>query len=1048
MSRLAKLSLSNRGLVALIAIIVTLFGLLTIPKLKQQLFPSLDFPAAFILASYPGAAPEIVERQVTVPIEQSVQGVTGLEKITSTSREGVATVQLEFTFGTDLDATVAKVQSALNRIDAQLPAGVDPQVLAGSTDDFPVVVLAASSGEGESALADKLRTSVVPQITAIDGVREATVTGARAQEVVITPDPSKVAAAGVDLAALATALRSNGVAVPAGTLIDGTTALAVQVGSPLTTVDDLKSIYLTPTTGGGDGPVKLGDVAEVRSQLAAPTSITRTNGKPSLGIAVTATPDGNAVGISNEIKALLPAFAASLGPGAALTPVFDQAPFVERSIEGLTTEGLLGLVMAVLVILVFLLSVRSTVVTAVSIPLSVLVALIGLQVGNHSLNVLTLGALTIAVGRVVDDSIVVLENIKRHLSYGEDRTEAIITAVKEVAGAVTASTITTVAVFSPIALVGGLVGELFAPFAITVTVALLASLLVSLTVIPVLAFWFLKPAGDGRDPDAVRREAEEKELKSPLQRTYVPIIGFATRRRWLTVGVAAGIFIGTVCLGGLLKTNFFDQSGQTALSITQTLPIGSSMAATDEASKKVESVLAGTEGVQTFQVTIGSAGLFGFGGGGANQATYSVTIADGVDVIAMQDELRRTLGTQPDIGAIKVEAGGGGGFSATAIQVIVQADDADALETATEQVRQAVAGTPDVTEVTTDLTNSAPRIEVAVNREAAAALGLTEAGVGQAVSAAFRGAPLGQVTLDGTAQSLVLRLGAPPSSLDAVKALPVPTATGVVPLSQIAVVSQVDGPVQVSRIDGNRSVTVSGTATGANIGATSSELTQRLSALSLPAGASYTLGGVSADQSDAFGDLGLALLAAIAIVFLVMAATFRSLIQPLILLVSIPFAATGAIILLLVTGTALGVPALIGMLMLVGIVVTNAIVLMDLINQYRGQGMDVRTAVLEGSRRRLRPILMTAIATIFALLPMALGLTGSGGFISQPLAVVVIGGLLSSTALTLVLVPTLYTMVELRRERRQARRAGTTPPIATSGEPEPDPEPRPVGAAV
>jgi HAE1 family hydrophobic/amphiphilic exporter-1 len=247
----------------------------------------------------------------------------------------------------------------------------------------------------------------------------------------------------------------------------------------------------------------------------------------------------------------------------------------------------------------------------------------------------------------------------------------------------------------------------------------------------------------------------------------------------------------------------------------------------------------------------------------------------------------------------------------------------------------------------------------------------------------------------------------------------------------------VDGPVQISRIDGHRAVTVSGTATGSNIGATSSELTQRLQALKLPAGASYTLGGVSADQSDAFGDLGLALLAAIAIVFLVMAATFRSLIQPLILLVSIPFAATGAIILLLVTGTALGVPALIGMLMLVGIVVTNAIVLMDLINQYREQGMDVRTAVIEGGRRRLRPILMTAIATIFALLPMALGLTGSGGFISQPLAVVVIGGLISSTLLTLVLVPTLYTMIESAKERRRSRKAGVP---AQPADPDPLPE--------
>jgi HAE1 family hydrophobic/amphiphilic exporter-1 len=417
-------------------------------------------------------------------------------------------------------------------------------------------------------------------------------------------------------------------------------------------------------------------------------------------------------------------------------------------------------------------------------------------------------------------------------------------------------------------------------------------------------------------------------------------------------------------------------------------------------------------------------------------------------VLDLQDSLRAKLGALTDAGETKVEAGGGGGFSASQIQVIVQADDAKALATATEQVRAAVAGTPDVVDVSSDLASSSPRIDVKVNREEAAKLGLAEATIGQTVSAAFRGAPLGQVTIDGVAQNLLLRIGSAPATLDQVKNLPLPTAAGIITLSRVAEVSQVDGPVQVSRIDGNRSATVTGTATGSNLGATTTELTKRLTALTLPAGASYSLGGASADQSDAFGDLGLALLAAVAIVFLVMAATFRSLIQPLILLVSIPFAATGAIVLLLATGTALGVPALIGMLMLIGIVVTNAIVLMDLINQYREQGMGVQEAVIEGGRRRLRPILMTAIATIFALLPMALGLTGSGGFISQPLAVVVIGGLLSSTALTLVLVPTLYTMVENTRERlraRRARRVGGPGGDVRHSAPEPR-EPHEVGA--
>src|SRR5690606_26355113 len=401
---------------------------------------------------------------------------------------------------------------------------------------------------------------------------------------------------------------------------------------------------------------------------------------------------------------------------------------------------------------------------------------------------------------------------------------------------------------------------------------------------------------------------------------------------------------------------------------------------------------------------------------GTNVATFSVTVADEASVLDLAQSLRESLTRVP--GTIKVDPGSGGGFSATAIQVIVQADDPQTLRTAAEQVHGAVAQAPDIVDVTSDLATSAPRVQVTVDRFAASRLGLTEAAIGQAVAVAMRGSPLAEVTIDGVPHPVVLRLGTSLTTAAQLRSLPRPTPSGaLVPLEQVADVSEVDGPVQVSRIDGARSVTISGTATGRDIGATTAALRERLAALNLPAGASWTLAGVSADQAEAFGDLGIALLAAVAIVFLVMAATFRSLVQPLILLVSVPFAATGAIGLLLLTGTPLGVPALIGMLMLVGIVVTNAIVLMDLINQYRSQGMDIEQAVIEGGRRRLRPILMTAIATIFALLPMALGVTGSGGFISQPLAIVVIGGLVSSTALTLVLVPALYTMVERTKQR-------------------------------
>ncbi|WP_405140961.1 efflux RND transporter permease subunit [Sphaerisporangium sp. NBC_01403] len=1062
MSLLARLSLANRGLVALITIVVAAFGVYTIPALKQQLLPSLSFPAVSIVAPYPGAAPQIVEDRVTRPLEDSVRSLTGVTGVTSTSRESSATLQVQFDFGTDIDAAQGQIQQAISRIKPQLPSDVDPQAVVGSTDDIPVVQLAVASSEGQQQLADKLNEQAVPALSGVAGVRDVSVTGTREQVITITPDDKELAKRGLTASAIAGAIQSAGTPVPAGTLTKTGQSLTVQVGTALGSVKDIADLYLPPSAAvpsgqaqaqrpGGQGvpgaqgaaaparpaaapkPARLGDVATVKLGLADSTTLTRTNGKPSLGVSITMKPDGNAVAISHDVRAKLPGLAKSLGGGAQFTVIFDQAPSVEQAIESLTTEGLLGLAMAVLIILLFLFSLRSTIVTAVSIPLSVLIALIALWTQDYSLNMLTLGALTIAIGRVVDDSIVVLENIKRHLSYGEDKRRAVESGVREVAGAVTASTLTTVAVFLPIAFVGGLVGELFSPFAITVTVALLASLLVSLTVVPVLSYWFLKRPKEG-DSEAIRRAADEKERRSPLQRMYVPVIRFATRHRMTTVAIAMVIFVGTLGLVPLLRTSFIDNSGQNTISVRQSFPVSTSLASADAMAKKVEQVVTSTSEVESYQVTVGGGGggFGGFrgGGGGTSRASYSLTLRDGTDAGAVEKRLTDRLAGLSDAGEITV--GQSGGFGGDSMQVVVRAAELDTLRTAAQTVQRAMADVPDVSEVTSTVADTAPRIDVTVDRKKAAEKGLSELAIGQAVSQAFRGTTVTQLAFDGTTADVILRSGDTPTSLADLRDLKI---AGKVTVGDVASVRTVNGPVEVTRIDGDRSATVSGKATGSNLGATSAALKTKLASLTLPAGATYEIGGVSADQAEAFGSLGLALVAAIALVFFVMVATFRSLIQPLVLLVSIPFAATGAIGLLLATGTSLGLAAMIGMLMLVGIVVTNAIVLLDLINQYREQGMPLHEAVVEGGRRRLRPILMTALATIFALLPMALGITGGGGFISKPLAIVVIGGLISSTLLTLLLVPTLYTMVETRKEksraRRERRRGGrpTTPPI-------------------
>ncbi|MER5681175.1 MULTISPECIES: efflux RND transporter permease subunit [Streptomyces] len=1048
MSWLSRFSLAQRALIGLISIVALVFGAIAIPQLKQQLLPTIELPMVSVLAPYQGASPDVVEKQVVEPLENAIKAVDGVEGITSTASEGNAVVMASFDFGDEgTKQLVADIQQAVNRARVQLPDSVDPQVVAGSTDDIPTVVLAVTSDKDQQALADELDRTVVPALEDIEGVGQVSVDGVQELQISVVPDDGKLAAAGLNAGSLSQALQAAGATVPAGSFSESGKSRTIQVGGSFTSlqqIEDLKVAAQNPATGKGGKPVRVGDVATVKQEPATAVSLTRTNGKPSLAVMATMDKDGSAVAISDAVQDKLPGLRKDLGAGAELTVVSDQGPAVSKSISGLTTEGALGLLFAVVVILVFLASIRSTLVTAVSIPLSIVLALIVLWTRDLSLNMLTLGALTIAIGRVVDDSIVVLENIKRHLGYGEERQSAIITAVKEVAGAVTSSTLTTVAVFLPIGLVGGMVGQLFGSFSLTVTAALLASLLVSLTVVPVLSYWFLRaPKGTDTDPDEARRKAEEKEAASRLQRLYVPVLRFATRRRVTSVVIAFAVLFGTFGMVPLLKTNFFDQGEQEVLSVKQELTPGTSLEAADEAARKVEKVLAADKGVEDYQVTVGSSGfLAAFGGGtGANQASYQVTLKDSADFDATQDRIDEALGKLDGIGDTTIAAGDG--FGSQDLSVVVKAADADVLKKASEAVRGAVAELEDVTDVQSDLAQSVPRISVKANDKAADA-GFDGTTLGAAVAGAVRGTPAGTAIMDDTERDVLVKSAEPATTMAELKAL----RLGPVRLGDIATVELVPGPVSMTRIDGQRAATITAKPTGDNTGAVSTSLQTKIDALDLPDGATATIGGVSEDQNDAFMKLGLAMLAAIAIVFMLLVATFRSLVQPLILLVSIPFAATGAIGLLVVTGTPMGVPAMIGMLMLIGIVVTNAIVLIDLINQYRAQGMGVVEAVVEGGRHRLRPILMTALATIFALVPMALGVTGEGGFISQPLAVVVIGGLITSTLLTLLLVPTLYAVVELRKERRAVKKAakreaksGTsapeTPEEAASEEPEP-----------
>ncbi|MFT4217084.1 MAG: efflux RND transporter permease subunit [Micropruina sp.] len=1193
MLRLTKLSLAHRTVVLLLSLLTIGLGVYSTTALKQELIPSIDVPRGSVVSVYAGAAPDIVEAQVSKPIESAVKGVDGITDVTSTSSSGVSQVSVKWDYGVSADDMANKLRSAIDSIAATLPSNVDPRVITGGTDDIPVALLALSSDEDLNTLSQKVTDTVGPELKAVAGVRDVAVSGEEEHEIVITYKQSELQKYGVDPATIAQMFAANSTAIPSGTMYTGTANLNVQTGTTYSSPKEIANLRVQGT----DGPVRLSRLATVKEQPVEKTSISRVDGRASLTLSVTKTQDANTVTVAHGIADKLPGLERSLGSNARFVTVFDQAPYIEQSVHDLTVEGGIGLAMAVFVILLFLRSLRPTLITAISIPLSLLIALIGLWVGGFTLNILTLAALTVAIGRVVDDSIVVIENIKRHQGYGEVGGKSIINAVREVAGAVTSSTLTTVAVFLPIGLVGGQAGEIFRPFAVAAVVALLASLVVSLTVIPVFASWFMKPkvvhqrAADA-DPEATVVDLEETETW--LQKAYLPILNGSLAHRWITLLIAFGIFAGTLALVPRLKTDFIGSMGNESLTITQELPAGTSLSETDKAATRIEQVLGNDPDVQTYSTTIGgaSSAVFLAAPSDTNKANFTVPLKAGANGTQAADRLRREISQLgPDLGEVEVAIGAGS--SSTGLAVYVESSDADQLAAASDQVQAMVTGIPGLTNVTSDLSSARDMLQVSIDDSEAADLGMTQSSIGQAVARSVRGQLIGTLAEGDATLNVYLRSRTPVKSLEELREIKLPVTqlmignaksdaadrvqerseklseeskrdatkayndqvnalkkgraearkaqknltkqlnkakkslsslrkqlataqqqlatvcpvdpanpicaplpatiygltqqlsaagaqvaqlgaaraqakSGVtqadkqldaaaeqrtksleaqnkqqaiqdaskeaaeatadpVRLRQVAKVDLVQAPASVTRVNGIRAATITGTSESSDLGATTAAISQGIASLDLPQGVTVRIGGVSQQQQESFAQLGLAMVVAVAVVYLIMVATFGSLLQPMILLVSIPFAATGALGLSLITDTALGIPSMIGLLMLIGIVVTNAIVLIDLINQKRKSGSSIEQSIAAGARLRVRPIVMTALATIFALVPMALGLTGGGVFISKPLAIVVIGGLVSSTLLTLILVPVLYDILENwrrnGRSKRDARRA-------------------------
>lgn len=1004
-------------MVVLLTILIALAGSFGVTRLQSELLPSFDIPILTVITVNPGSGPETVDSTISQPVSQAMTGIQGLKSVTSQSSEGFSVVIAEFNYGEDMAKRQDDISQAMANV--QLPQGVQaPKIQRINLQQFPVMQLALTSEDGDlTKLRQVADTQFSPRLSGADGVSRVEVVGGSTNQLVIELDPAKMASAGITTEQISGALQANNISIPAGTILTGTTSLPVRVDGQINTMDKLNALVVGASKGASNQPqpVTLGSIAKIQVQPAETSGIARTNGKTSIAVNVYMSQGANTVDTAKSVRSQLDSIKSDLaatGTKIETTTLLDQSIYIQSSIDSLVREAVLGAVFAILVILVFLLSVRSTLVTAISIPTSMLITFILLWWQGISLNIMTLGGLAVAVGRVVDDSIVVLESIFRRAKRGEKLQTATLNGTKEVALAITASTLTTVAVFLPLAVVGGIIGEIFRPFALTVTFALLASLLVSLTIVPVMASIFIKA---GKVP-----ETSDPATQHPrIARYYEPILRKALFHPVITLIIVAIVFVGSLGLTPFIGTSFLPSSGEKGATITIDYPEGTSQQATVDQVAKFEQLVQETAKVKSIQTQIGGSDLAAvFSGASGSRATLTVVFDKSVNLNTTLNDVRSTLDSNKgnaQISVANLDSQGGSN-----VQVVVKGADYKAVSDTANKLTEQMQGVKNLTNVKNDVVSAKPELTVTIDPAKASANGTTTAQIGKQVRDALTGTQEGVITLDNATYPVTLLISGA-SNPDELAKLPI-AADGTVTLGQIAKIEQIQGPVQVSRIDGDRSATISGTITTDSTGGVNTDVAKIVNDFQAPDGVKVQIGGVGQQQGNAFQSMGIAILVAIAAVYIIMVASFGSLTTPFVILFSLPLAVIGVLVALFITGKTLGLPALIGVLMLIGIVVTNAIVLLEFVIALRHErGMELRDALIEGGKTRLRPILMTAVATILALVPLALSKEG-GAIIASDLAVVVIGGLFTSTLLTLIVVPVIYEIIGGRQDRRAAKR--------------------------
>ena len=1021
---LTKLAVARRSVTILIALAIFGGGVASWGSLKQELLPNIDFPIITVIAPYPGAGTADVAEQVAAPIEAAVASVAGVESLRSVSTTGLGFVSAQFAYGSDVKEIVRQIQAAIDG--SRLPTGVTP-VVRNFNINSSAVVIATLTPKGDTTLTELAalaQSELMPSLRGISGISAADLSGGSEKQAYIQLDAAKLTATGVSMSQVQGLIQANNLTYPGGQLPIGSALVPVSATGRFTSLADLENLVVggavTPT--GQPYPIFLKDVATVSLAEVHTTGWSETNGTPGLTISVSKSADANTVTTAQDSIAAIAKFADAHSAQVQQSVVTDASIFIIDSINSLLKEGGLGAAFAVIVIFVFLLNLRSTIVAAVSIPLSVLAAIILMSTTGITINIMTLGGLAVAVGRVVDDSIVVLENIYRHRSQGEPIGEAVLNGTREVASAITSSTITTIAVFLPLGVVGGLISQFFLPFALTVTYALLASLVVALTVIPVLAYFLVKVKGaKATIPYAVDTDHEEVSIWG---RIYLPVLGLALRRRatkLITLLIAFSLFLGATSLAGAIPTQFLNSGSDKVLTITVNPPLGTSTERVLTRSRTAYEILAQDQSVQLVTTSIPSADATGTQtlvaattGRAPNAARMTVRLTPESSLAEAKTRFADALAEVGTDGwTVTVEEIGFAAGS-NAISVIVTGESAADVEAASDLLVTTLSKNGDLANVKSDLVKAGRQIEVTVNPSKAAMAGLSAAQVAGEVRNLLVGAQLGQIAIDGSKVNLSIKIDS--SSVTDIAQLGAYLVGGTkkVPLGSIATIEELSVPSSITRIDQSLAANVTGEIAVADTGAVNTAVKTAVTGLQ-DAGklskVSVRLAGVTEQQNESFSGLFTAMAVAILLVYLTMVLVFNSLVDPLVIMFSLPLAVVGAFPALLITNRPIGISALIGFLMLIGIVVTNAIVLLDRVEQLRHEGVPTKDALMRAGATRVRPILMTAVATILALLPLAAG-PSEGSIIAAELGTVVIGGLLSSTLLTLLVVPVVYSLVD------------------------------------